>query len=191
MTHVKVFLGAETRKQEILLHNPSRQWFYHSVNYSGLQRLAGSLFTPIHSIHPSFFATQTGRIRTVQSVHIQAGPMVWHFPQEREMKKNPFPQVRLNLVLLLPWWMLSPQAIMKNMGNATRSVFSTVLEISQPGQPGSHTMLRVSLCLPLRLLKAWSLNLLSTSTNTNSFCKHFGNSADQSERACRVKWVFI
>lgn len=87
--------------------------------------------------------------------------------------------------------MLSPWAIMKKVGNTTTSVFSTILEISQPGKPGYLAVLCVSLYLPLKLLKAWSLNLLSTSTNAKDFCKHFGNAADQREGACRVKWVCV
>lgn len=177
-----------SRDQKTGNSSPSllRQWLYYSVNYSSLQPLAGFPSTPVN---PSCFAAQI-KIREIPNVSIQAWPMVWHFPEEREMETKSLPKGRAGQkLLLLPWWMFLPQVMIKKVGNIITSVFSAILEISKPGKPGSLAILCVSLCLPLKLLKTWSLNFRSTATNAKDVCKHFKNSAEQSKGTCRVKGV--
>lgn len=42
-----------------------------------------------------------------------------------------------------------------------------------------------------QIAESMESNLLSKSTNAEGFCKHFRNFADQSEDACRVKWLCV
>lgn len=106
------------------------------------------------------------------------------FLRRDRWRQNPFLRIGLNknIVLLLPRWIVSPQAVTKRVGNTTLALF-----LSQPGKPSFLAMLFVPLPTS-QIAESMESNLLSKSTNTKGFCKYFRSSADPSEGACGVKW---